>query len=135
LKKLKNNKAPGEDGLNLDLFKYAGKLFDRFLKSLNTVWYEGTIPENWQKAIVIPIHKKGDVKNQENYRGNSLLNSGYKIYASIITSKLTEHYNKIGEEQNRFRKGRSCSDGYFPLKMIIQKHWELNINIKPIWHS
>jgi hypothetical protein len=26
LKKLKNNKAPGEDGLNLDLFKYAGKV-------------------------------------------------------------------------------------------------------------
>jgi hypothetical protein len=37
LKKLKNNKAPGEDGLNLDLFEYAGKLFDRrFLKFLNT---------------------------------------------------------------------------------------------------
>jgi hypothetical protein len=42
LRKLKPNKAPGEDGLNLDLFKYAWKLFDkRFLKFLNTVWYEG----------------------------------------------------------------------------------------------
>jgi hypothetical protein len=29
LTKLKNNKAPGEDRLNLDLFKYAGKLYDR----------------------------------------------------------------------------------------------------------
>jgi hypothetical protein len=52
LKKLKNNKAPGEDGLNLHLFKYAGKLFDRrVLKFLNTVWYEGTIPESWQKLL------------------------------------------------------------------------------------
>jgi hypothetical protein len=43
----------------LDLFKYAGKLFyRRFLKFLNTVWYGGTIPESWQKATVIPIHKK-----------------------------------------------------------------------------
>jgi hypothetical protein len=42
LRKLKNNKAPREDGLNLDLFKYSGKLFDRrFLKFLNTVRYEG----------------------------------------------------------------------------------------------
>jgi hypothetical protein len=128
LKKLKNNKTPGEDGLNLDLFKYAGKLFDRwFLKFLNTVWYEGTTPESWKKAIVIPIHKKGDINKQENYRGISLLNSGYKIYASIIKSKLTEHYSdKIGEEQNGFRKGKSCCDGYFPLKIIIEKHREFN---------
>jgi hypothetical protein len=69
----------------LDLFKYAGNLFDRqFLKLLNTVWCEGTILESWQKAIVIPIHKKGDINKQENYRGISLLNSGYEIYASII---------------------------------------------------
>jgi hypothetical protein len=43
----------------LDLFKYAGKLVDRrFLKFINTVWYEGTIPESWQKAIVIPTQKR-----------------------------------------------------------------------------
>jgi hypothetical protein len=83
---------------------------------------------SWQKAIVIPIHKKGDTNNQENYRGISLLNSGYNIYASIIKSKLTEHYNgKIGEEQNGFRKGRSCCDGYLPLKIIIEKHREFNV--------
>jgi hypothetical protein len=46
-------------------------LIRRFLKFLNTVWYEGTIPESWQKAIVIPLHKKGDINKQENYRGIS----------------------------------------------------------------
>jgi hypothetical protein len=33
----------------------------------------------------------------------------------------------IGEEQNGFRKGRSWSDGYFSLKLIIEKHREFNI--------
>jgi hypothetical protein len=81
-----------------------------------------------KKAIAITIHKKGDVNKQENYRGIRLLNSGYKIYASIIKSKLTEHYNdEIGEEQNGFRKGRSFSDGHFPLKIIIEKHREFDI--------
>jgi hypothetical protein len=63
---------------------------------------------------VTPIHKKGDINNQENYRGISLQNSGYKICASVIKSKLTEHYNDEIGEQNGFRKGRSCCDGYFP---------------------
>jgi hypothetical protein len=116
----------------LDLFKYVGKLFyRRFLKFLNTVWYESTIPESWQKAIVLSIHKKRRYKNQENYRGISLLNSGCTIYGSIITSKLTDHYSdKIEEEQNGFRNGRSYCDGYFPLKIITEKHREFNIEME-----
>ena len=35
------------------------------------------IPENWTKAVIIPIHKAGDLKNPDNYRGISLLNSEY----------------------------------------------------------
>jgi hypothetical protein len=56
------------------------------------------------------------------YRGISLLNTGYKIYASIIKNKLTKFYENLIGEQNGFRKGRSCSDGYFSLKLIIEKH-------------
>jgi dTDP-4-amino-4,6-dideoxygalactose transaminase len=77
---------------------------------------------------VVPLHKKGDINNHENYRRISLLNTGYKIYASIIKNKLTKFYeNLIGEEQNGFHKGRSYSDGYFSLKLIIEKHKEFNI--------
>jgi hypothetical protein len=50
------------------------------------------------------------------------------IYIYAICTITTEHYNdKIGEEQNGFQKGRSCCDGYFPLKIIIEKHREFNI--------
>jgi hypothetical protein len=47
----------------------------------------GKNPEDWEKAIVIAIHKKGYRKNCENYRGISLLNSGYNIYANVIKNK------------------------------------------------
>jgi hypothetical protein len=60
--------------------------------------------------------------------GSALLNSGYKIYANIIKNKLYEYYKgKLGEEQNGFRRGRSCSDSYFSLKLIIEKQREFNI--------
>jgi hypothetical protein len=50
------------------------------------------------------------------------------IYTSIIKNKLTKFYeNLIGEEQNGFCKGQSCGDGYFSLKLIIEKHRQFNI--------
>jgi hypothetical protein len=45
-----------------------------------------------------------------------------------VKNKLYEYYKgKLGEEQNGFRRGRSCADSYFSLKLIIEKHREFNI--------
>jgi hypothetical protein len=79
-------------------------------------------------AIVIPIYKKGDLKDCENYRGTSLLNSGYKIFPNISKNKLSRYYESIlGEEQNGFRKGRSYSDGYFTMKVLLERHRKFNM--------
>jgi hypothetical protein len=68
----------------------------------------------------MPIYNKGDYKDCENYRGISLTNAGCKSYKK---NKLENHYQDIiGEEQNEFRKGRTCADGYFYLKLLIGKH-------------
>jgi hypothetical protein len=58
------------------------------------------------------------------FRTISLLNTGYKIYAKIIKNKYD---NIIGEEQNGFKKGRSCCGGYFTMKILIEKHGEFNM--------
>jgi len=46
------------------------------LNFLNVCWIYGDIPEEGRTAIVIPIHKKGDINNPDNYRDISLLNTG-----------------------------------------------------------
>ena len=97
------------------------RLYNRILK-------EGKIPSEWRGAIVVPIFKKGDRENLANYRGISLLNTGYKIFAKIITKKLEEKLDgKILECQNGFRKGRSCIDAAFATKLIIEKRREFNL--------
>jgi hypothetical protein len=125
----KNGRATGEYRINTELFKYAGQDFQYlFLYFLNVVWQGETPPESWQKSLVIPLHKKGDIKKCENYRGISLFNSGYKIYANIIKNKLYDYYkDKLGEEQNGFRRGRTCCDSFFSLKILIEKRRELNV--------
>jgi hypothetical protein len=65
-RKLKYNKAPHKDKLHSELFKYAGNLFhNKLLKFLNTIWYDSTTSRSWQKAVVIPVYKKGDTKIQK----------------------------------------------------------------------
>jgi hypothetical protein len=54
----------------------------------------------------VPLHKKGNIKTCENYRGINLLNSGYKMYAKIIKNKLYGYYKgKSGKDQNGFQRG------------------------------
>ena len=67
-------------------------------------------------------------ENLDNYRGMSLLNTWYKNFSSIIKNKLKTYYeNILGEEQNGFQKGRSCCDGYFTMKLLIEKHRQFNV--------
>jgi sorting nexin-29 len=79
------------------------------------------------KSVVILIFKKGNRRDCDNYRGISLLNTGYKIFANFIKNRLNKYYDIIGEEQNGFQKGGSCCDGYFTVKILIGKHREFNM--------
>jgi hypothetical protein len=106
LKSMKNRKTAGPDGLNSELFKYGGHvLSNRFLKLINKGWREKSIPEEWGQARVKSLFKKGKRNNCLSYGGISILNSGYKIYAKIITQRFkTISETILLEEQNGFRK-------------------------------
>jgi hypothetical protein len=74
---MKNRKARGHDGLHLELFKCAScNVKMKLLNILNIGWMTHTIPNDWWKAVVIPIFKKGNRNVCKNYRGTCLLNSG-----------------------------------------------------------
>jgi len=98
------------------------------LNFLNICWIYGDIPEERKTAFFIPVHKKGGRNNPDNYRGISLLNTGYKIYSKIIAKRLKAIAEVLLlEEQNGFRKGGSCMDCIFSASQITEKHREFNI--------
>jgi hypothetical protein len=51
-------------------------------------WEYGPLPAEWNIASVASIHTKGDREKCENYRRESLLNSGYKIYVKRIIRRI-----------------------------------------------
>jgi len=66
--------------------------------------------------------QEGDRNDPDNYRGICLLNTGYKIYSKIIAKRLTAIAEVLLlDEQNGFRKGRSCMDCIFLDSQIIEK--------------
>jgi hypothetical protein len=59
--KLNKKRAPGPDGLNVELFKREeNKLIGRLWKVIEKIWMEEKIPKQWE-GLICPPYKKGDV--------------------------------------------------------------------------
>ena len=128
LRESKNRTSPGLNGINIELLKYGGILLQlRLLHFLNMCWKEHSVPKEWLRARVISLFKRGDRTRTDNYRGISILDTTYKLYARIVNGRLKPITEVLLlEEQNGFRKGRSCIDAIFTLKLIIEKRREFN---------
>ena len=46
------------------------------------------VPKAWSRAVVVPLHKKGDQLECENYRGISLLSVPGKVFTQVILGRL-----------------------------------------------
>ena len=90
---------------------------------------EGTVPQSWKEAWVVPIFKKGKKNNPSNYRPVSLTSIVGKILERIIGSKIMDHLegnDLLCIEQHGFRKGRSCATQL--LEVHVLEHWTRDLD-------
>ncbi len=129
--KLKNYKAPGEDGVAGELLKTGGEVLWRHIYDLILkIWRDETLPANWRVGIICPIFKKGDKLDCKNYRGITLLNTSYKILSILLYDRLIVFAEEIlGDYQCGFRPGRSTIDQLFTIRQILEKAWEHCLNV------
>ena len=125
LKKMKNSKAAGPDGIICELLKYSGDCVVNFLvKYFNALFDNGIYPVQWTESIIFPLFKKGNANDPNNYRGISLCDVSSKIYSSVINTRLQrwiEENNITGEHQAGFKKNYSTIDHMFTLLAAVQK--------------
>lgn len=129
IRRLKNHKAPGDDGITAEILKAGGSQLVKALHSLILrIWSDEKLPEEWMISVICPIHKKGDKLVCSNYRGISLQPLGYKVFAKILAMRLeplTENY--LQPFQAGFRRGMSTTDQVFCVRQIVQKSYEKNV--------
>ena len=72
---------------------------------------EGIVPEDWKRANVCPIYKKGNRNLAENYRPVSLTSQVCKVFETLMRDIIVKHLEEhqlLRDTQHGFRKGRSC---------------------------
>ena len=116
ISKMNKDSAPGEDQIRLSYILLAGdEVMDMVVKIVANMFENPS--ELWEDdlktGLVIPLHKKGDRDNPNNFRGICLLSMGSRILARVLADRIriwAEHMELVDDEQAGFRKERSTAD-------------------------
>ena len=120
LKAIKPNKAPGLDGLTLEVWKL--EKTQKYLRGFCNETFNGGRPNEWGISGIVPVPKKGDLTLCTNYRGKSLSHIASKIYNRLILNRIRPVIDRLlRPSQNGFRPGRSTSSHLLALRRIIEK--------------
>ncbi len=130
VKSLKNNKTPGDDFILNEMLKAATDILaPAITKVFNHVFTSGNYPVEWNTGYQVPIHKKGDTSNCNNYRGITITSCLGKLFNKVLNTRLVDHLEETGtlsDNQAAYRKGYSTTDHIFSLKSIINKYVRMN---------
>ena len=126
MKKLKSGKSPGADNIPAELLKQSdNEGIDVIHKLCNKIWRTKKWPEDWKKAVFLPLPKKGDTRECANNRTIALISHTSKILLHIIAERIREHLeSELPPEQAGFRKGRGTRNQIGNLRNLMEKNFE-----------
>jgi hypothetical protein len=82
------NTSPGSDQVPSEPIQAGGGILQSAIhKLINFVWNKEELPDQWKESIIVPIHKKGDKPDCNNYHEISLLSTAYRILSNIVLSR------------------------------------------------
>ena len=126
LRKLKSSKAPGPDGQVGGPYKHASYILRMYLLDhYNQCLSSATVPSDWLFSEVVMIVKNysKDTRLLSNYRPISLTNISYKIFASMLQSRLSQYFDeRIRPTQFGFRKNGSTTQPIHNLRRLLEIH-------------
>lgn len=124
LGRLKKRKACGPDDIMAEALIYADTSTKSAMRSVIEGCLNGkALAHSWREATIHSLHKKGPTNVAANYRGISIGNAIYKLYASILTTRLSTFVDEndlLPDTQNGFRAKRSAIDNIYVLNFCSQ---------------
>ncbi|XP_059575008.1 RNA-directed DNA polymerase from mobile element jockey isoform X1 [Alligator mississippiensis] len=104
-------KSAGPDELHPRVLKALADIAEPLAGIFERSWRTGQVPEDWKRANVVPIFKKGRKEDLGNYRPVSLTSIHGKVFEKIIKAQYCQ--SPAGQimlrgNQHGFVAGRSC---------------------------
>ena len=121
LKKTKNNKAPGTDGIPFEFYlQFWDVIGVHFLEMMNCVLNKGKLQPSQGRAAIRLVPKIPTPNQITDYRPISLLNADYKLIASVLASRLRKTLTKsLGTHQKGGVPGRYIFDSLCLIRDVI----------------
>ena len=110
IRKSKNSKALGPDGISPIMLKHLGKSGIRYLTNIiNNSVNTAIIPNHWKTARIIPLLKPNKPTDEgKSFRPISLLSPAAKILEALLLPTVSEAAN-LASHQHGFRKCHSTT--------------------------
>ena len=123
LESITTNKASGGDGIPVELFQIPKDDAVKVLHSIGQqIWKTQQWPQDWKRAVFIPIPKKGNAKERSNYHTIALISHANKVMLKILQARLQQYMNhELPDVQAGFRKGRGTRDQIANICWIMEK--------------
>jgi len=134
--KMNAQASPGFDCVAAPFIKYAvvqrlrpsGRGYDRvnvlepYIAQLFKLLFEkARIPDDWKKAKLAPVYKKGAFLDPNNYRMLAVSGTMYRMYANVLRALITDwcmSERKIPDTQFGFCPGRNTLQPLFILRHL-----------------
>ena len=119
------------DGIPAELCKILKDDAIKVLQSVfQEVWKTQQWPQDWNRSILIPIPRKGNIKECSNYCKIALISHASKVILKILQARLQQYMNReLPDVQAGFRKGRGTSEIKLPTSAGSEKAREFQKNI------
>lgn len=106
------NKATGRDRVHTRMIRHMGKASFGMLQDFyNHLWANNITPKAWKSAVAIPLFKKGNQADPDNYRLITLNSVLQKVMEQLVLNRLRSGIPEVRWhcDQYGFRKQRSTT--------------------------
>ena len=86
--------------------------------------------QDWKRSVLVPIPKKGNVKECSNYCTIAFISHASKVMLKILLARLQQYVNcELPDVQTGFGEGRGTRDQIANIRQTIEKAREFQKNI------